>query len=282
MPVINKTYTINNTTDFPITKTAEVLVDGVVKPSTVTETPTSLSITANIPDHEVTEDLVVRVRITTNIGTSCTKEYIDILPELLNELFVSFHFRGAAKSLVFESNSRLNYPEFHNVFNSCVGIQYQLAPGTGISNWDSYTQLTLSQLTHQLATLPTPYSLRVTVQDYAQGSDCGICLKYKSIAVPENFQYNFDDIARDVIIYFDGSAKYHFVSAGSNNGSTFNYNLIVNNDVNNFIYGNISTLSSLNSAISAVPVNQPYAVQVWVNYPIGVNSAIGTFVLNKI
>lgn len=283
MPVLNKTYTFDNTSGLPLTKTAEVLVGGAVRSSTLTETPTTLNVSANIPDNEVTGDITVRVRlIVDNGGTACPKEYIDVLPELLQEQLVSFHFRGEAKTLVFESNVRLNAPTFYNVFNSCVGVSYQLAPGTNITNWTPFPQLTLSQLTSQLATTSLPYSLRIVVQDYAQGSDCGICLNYSSTVLPANFQYEFRGISQDVVIYFDGSAKYQFVSAGTNNGSTLTYNLIVNNDVNDFVNADITTLANLNSAILAVPSGQPYAVQVWVSYSGTNTSAIGTFVVNRV
>jgi hypothetical protein len=283
MPVLNKTYTFTNSSGLPFTKTAEVLVGNVVRSSTLTETVNTLTISANIPDNEVTGEITIRVRlIVDNNGESCPKEIIDILPELFIEQWVSFHFRGQSKSLVFESNVRLNNPSFVNVFNSCVGIQYQLASGLGITNWTGIPQLTQAQLISALGTTSLPYSLRITVQDYTQGTDCGICLNYASTFLPANFQYNFQGISQDVVLYFDGSAKYQFVSATSNNGSTFVYNLIINNDVNDFTVGDLTTLAALNSAINAVPANQPYAVQVWVNYSGSNTSAIGTFVVNKI
>lgn len=278
MTVVNKTYQFINNSGLPITsKTAEVRVGGHVRPFTLHETPDTLTISATLAQ-PIDGDVTIRVQLVVDVGLPCPKEYIDTLPELLNSQFISLHFRGGHRANVIESNFRFKSLSFDNIFNACQGVTYKYAPQIGGVNWNSISESTPSQLQTLIDSGPSQYSIRIAVTGYNQGSDCGICMNYVTQSSSGSASYTFQGISQDVIVWLN--QRIEITSAPVTSGTSVEFSLIGADYPNNLVGQTILTLAQLNSAVAALPVGQPYGIQIWATY--AGSTVSGTVTLNNI
>lgn len=281
MTTINKTYTFTNTSNLSIiNKTAEVRVGDEVKPSTVNVAGDNLTISATLT-LPIDGDITIRVQL--DIGDEnliCTKEVIDPLTELINFQFLSLHFRGNHKVNIIESNFKFRDISFHNIFDSCQGVSYKYAPQIGNIDWSSITESTVSQLQTLINNGPSSYSIRVEIQDYNQGSDCGICMNYFTQNPISSTTYTFQGISRDVVIWLN--RKISIQSESTTSGmNILGYALLDSSYANNLIGSNLVNRTTLNSQIAST--SGEYAIQLFVDYTdySGTISS-GTVTLNNI
>ena len=205
---------------------------------------------------------------------------IDTQQQAYLEFFksISTHFRGEDKSKVITISDYNTSFRIDNIFNSCIGLQYKFST-TLNPNWNLVPYISYTSLVSTINTTTVPFQIRVETQDYDLGSECGFCLSYKSLTPTTNVLYTFNGISQDVVVYFKD--KFNLVSATSNNGATFTYNLITNNNQSQFIQANL-TLAQLNTAINALPVLTEYAVLIYASYSGSNTSTNGTFVFNRL